>query len=139
MRAGLDQAVLNRNVIRYWTHSILNRPVKLTSLQRPPMFWTEGYVTCYKFVAGRTLGDAERILGLKAGELGGGAYFYELARLPTTEEFATRGYTQTPDGIPWDPSSEYPIGAGAAQWEIYRNTYIPSRLIGIIHPGERVG
>lgn len=101
MRAGLDHAVLNCNVIRYWTDSVLNRPVKLTSLQRPPMFWTEGYVTSYKFVAGRTLSETERILGLKAGELGRGAYFYELARLPTAEEFVSRGYIRRrPTAIP---------------------------------------
>ena len=138
MGAGLDHAVLNRNAIVYWSQSVLNRPVKLTSLRRPPMMWTEGYVTSYKFVAGRTLREAERILGLKPGELESGAYMYELARLPTPEEFYTRGYTQTPAGIPWDPSSQYPIGAGAAQWEIRKNTYIPGRLIAIIESGRRV-
>ena len=138
MRAGLDHALLNRNAIAYWTQSVLNRPVKLTSFRRPPMLWTEGYVISYKFVAGRTLSEAQRILGLISGELEGGAYRYELARLPTPEEFDTRSYTQTPDGIPWDPSSEYPIGAGAAQWEIRRNTHIPSRLIAIIERGRRV-
>jgi len=100
------------------------------------MFWTEGYVTSYKFVAGRTLSEAERILGLKAGELGRGAYFYELARLPTAEEFVSRGYSRRPTAFPGTRAAN--TRSGLAQWEIYRNTYIPSRLIAVIQPGQRV-
>ncbi len=126
------EAVLKREAIAYWEANPLNRPVKVTAVIRDPMFWNEGFVTCYKFVAGRTLGEAESILGLRAGELAAGAYFYEFMRLPTTDEFELKGYSQCPDGKPWKPGSKYPPGLGAAQWRIKKNTFIASRLAAIV-------
>ena len=67
------EAVMKREAIAYWAADPLNRPVKVTAILRDPMLWTEGFVTCYKFVAGRTLGEAESILGLPIGELAAGA------------------------------------------------------------------
>jgi hypothetical protein len=69
---ALDEQVLKREVIAYWQLEPGNRPVKITSIVRDPMFWTEGYITCYKFVARRTLPEVEKTLGLLAGELVGG-------------------------------------------------------------------
>jgi hypothetical protein len=136
MHPALNEAVLKRNAIAYWISAPRNRPVKLTSALRQPTFWTEGYVTCHKFVTGRTLIEAETLLGLHVGELRGGAYLYEFQRLPTENEFDVRGYTQCPDGKPWMPDSDYPPGAGVAQWQVRRNTFIPSRLSAFIGPGE---
>ena len=136
MANGLDYAVLKRNAITYWQQGSLNRPVKLTSIRREPTFWSEGYITCHKFIAGRSLPEAERILGLRPGELTGGAYLYEFLRLPTPDEFDTRGYTQTPAGQPWVAGGPYPAGAGAAQWEIRKNSHIPSRLVAVIQQGH---
>jgi hypothetical protein len=135
---GLDEAVIKKQAIAYWQQGPLNKPVKLTSVARDPMFWTEGYITCRKFIAGRSLSEAERILGLRPGELAGGAYLYEFLRLPTADEFDLRGYTQTPGGEPWHPASTYPPGAGAAQWQIRKNSFIPSRLVATIQRGQTV-
>jgi hypothetical protein len=136
MADGLNHAVLKRNAIAYWQQGSGNRPVKLTSVLRHPTFWSEGYITCHKFIAGRSLSEAERIIGLPLGELTGGAYLYEFLRLPAPEEFDTRGYTQTPAGQPWVAGSAYPVGAGAAQWEVRKNTHIPSRLVAVIQFGQ---
>lgn len=102
------------------------------------MFWTEGFVTCYKFVGGRTLPEAEQILGLPAGELAGGAYFFEFLRLPAAAEFELKGYSQCPDGKPWEPWGKYPPGLGAAQWRVMYNTYIPSRLAAIVEANGKL-
>jgi hypothetical protein len=135
--AALDPEVIKRNVMAYWQADKLNRPVKVTSFARSPMFWSEGYITCLKFVAGRNLTEVEQILGLKPHELDAGAYLYEFLRFPTADEFELRGYTQTPGGQPWHSESAYPVGAGAAQWEVRKNTHIPSRLIAAIEPGQK--
>lgn len=138
MVAGLDESVLKQIAIENWRKSSLNRPVKVTNVSRPPMFWSEGYITAYKFIAGRPLGEVERILGLPPGELAAGAYCYEFLRLPTADEFDLRGYTQTPGGQPYSPGGVYPAGAGAAQWEVRRNTQVPTRLFAIVAPGNAV-
>ena len=127
-------AVLKRAVRAYWSAEPRNRPVKVAAIVRDPMFWAEGFVTCYKFVCGRTLAETERILGLRDGELAAGAYLYEFMRLPAEHEFELKGYTQCPDGEPWTPASQYPPGLGVAQWRILKNTAIPSRLAAIIEP-----
>jgi hypothetical protein len=134
--SSLNEGVLKRNAVAYWMAEPRNRPVKLTNALREPAFWTEGYVTCYKFVAGRTLAEAEKLLGLPIGELRGGAYLFEFQRLPREDEFGLRGYTQCPDGKPWTPESAYPPGAGVAQWQVHRNTFVPSRLVSFVGPGE---
>ena len=131
-------SIMKRQVIAYWQQEPLNRPVKITSLLREPMLWTDGYITCYKFVAGRTLADVERLLGLPASELGGGAYLYEFMRLPAAPEFELRGYSQCPDGNEWKPDSKYPAGLGVPQWQVGRQAYIPSRLAAVIAAGEKV-
>jgi hypothetical protein len=131
------EAVLKKEVIAYWEKEPLNRPVKITSIVRDPMFWTEGFITCYKFICGRTLTDAERILGLPAGSVMAGAYLYEFMRLPSAGEFELRGYSQCPDGKPWEPGSKYPPGLGVPQWRVKPNSYVASRLVAIVEPGAR--
>jgi len=132
-----NEAVLKREAIAYWKASLLNRPVKVTTIIRDPMFWTEGFVTSYKFVTGRTLAEAEKILGLPQSELAAGAYFYEFMRLPFANEFELKGYSQCPDGKPWTPQSKYPPGLGAAQWRVKPDACIASRLVAIVEPGTR--
>ncbi len=130
-------AVQKRQAIAYWQMNRLNRPVKVTSVSRPPMFWSEGFITCYKFVGGRTLLEAERILGLKPGELAAGAYLHEFLALPKEDQFELKGYSQCPDGQNWTPASDYPAGLGAPQWRIFRDAYIPSRVAAHVLPGGR--
>lgn len=105
-------SVQKRLAICYWQQSRMNRLVKVTSLSRPLMFWSEGFVTCYKFIAGRTLDEAERILGLKSGELSEGAYLHELLALPNEAQFELKGYSQTPDGETWTAAISYPSRDG---------------------------
>jgi hypothetical protein len=138
MTLTLDHTVLKRNAVAYWKQNAMNRPVKITAENRAPAFWSEGYITCRKFVTGRTLDEVERILGLRPGELEKGAYVHEFIRLPTIDEFEVRGYTQTPAGQAWTPASAYPAGAGAAQWEIRKNTFIPIRVLAFVAPGHHV-
>ena len=130
-----EETIRRRNVIAYWELKAENRPVKITGILRHPGLWAEGYITCYKFVAGRSLEDVERILGLKVGELAGGAYLYEFMRSPSASEFELRGYTQCPAGENWTAASDYPPGLGAPQWEVTREAYIPSRLAAIVDVG----
>ena len=134
----LDVAVIKRNAIAFWNENPMNRPVKITSIERETVFFTEGYITSYKFICGRSLQEAENILGLRPGELESGAYLYEFVRFPTADEFDLRGYTQTPGGQEWGPTSEYPVGMGAAQWEVKKNTYIPSTIMAIIYKGGQI-
>ena len=129
--------IQKRLALAYWRESHLNRPVKITALARDPQFWAEGFITCYKFVGGRTLAEAEKILGLKSGELAAGAYLHEFLALPTEDQFELKGYTQTPDGRNWTPRSDYPPGLGAPQWRILPNTYIASRVAAAVPRGGR--
>lgn len=129
------EAVLKRAAIAYWQLDPRNRPVKITSIVRPPMFWSEGYITCHKSISGRSLQEIERILGLLKDELLSGAYLYEFMRLPTVDEFELKGYSQCPDGTTWTPASAYPPGLGAPQWKVKYNSGIPSRLAAIVEPG----
>jgi hypothetical protein len=96
-----------------------------------------GYITSFKFVAGRSLEEVRSILGLKVGMLDRGAYLYELARLPTISEFNLRGYTQCPDGMPW-AGGDWPAGRGVPQWEIAKGIRIDCRLLATISPGMLV-
>jgi hypothetical protein len=132
------EAALKRDVVAYWEAEPRNRPVKITPINRDPMFWTEGYITCYKFIGGRPLAEAVQILGLKPIEFVGGAYFFEFTRFPAPGEFELKGYSQCPDGEPWTPESEYPKGLGAAQWQVKRNTFIPSHIAAIVRAGGMI-
>jgi len=134
--SSLNEAVLKKLVIAAWESDPLNRPVKITSIVRDPTFWTEGFITSYKFIVGRSLAEAEQILGLKSSELLAGAYLYEFMRLPAANEFELKGYSQCPDGKNWQPKSEYPAGKGAPQWRVKPNTFIASRLVAIVEPGH---
>ena len=132
--SGLDIKILKREAIAYWNLDPRNRPVKITSINRDPMFWAEGYVTCYKFVGGRSLPEVEQILGLKVGELSSGAFFHEFIDYPTADQFELKGYSQCPGGENWTPDSEYPRGLGAAQWQVKKNSFVASRVAAIVNP-----
>lgn len=136
MMTSGSEIVLKRQVISYWEQSALNRPVKISRIIRDPELWAEGYFTSYKFIAGRTLPEIERILGFNSRYLIAGAYFYEFSRLPYVEEFELKGYSQCPDGSPWTAMSGYPAGAGAPQWKIKKFHYIPVRLLAIVEYGS---
>jgi hypothetical protein len=115
---GLDVPKLKQNVIAYWQEDPrMNWPVKVISAQRSRGAATgntlpiRGCVVSAKFVLGRPLNLAERILGLPPGELSQGAALLWLNRLPYPNEFdLVPGYTN----VPAYPG--YPIGQGSNQW-----------------------
>lgn len=115
---GLDVPKLKQNVIAYWlADTRMNWPVKVISAQRGrgaaagSILPVRGCVVSAKFVLGRPLTMAERVLGLLPGELSQGAALVWLNRLPNPNEFdLVPGYTN----VPAYPG--YPIGLGSNQW-----------------------
>jgi len=118
--AGIDVQKLKQNVISYWLEDPrMNWPVKVISAQRSAslsaslgrVLPVRGCVVSAKFVLGRPLAMAERILGLRPGELSPGAVLLRLNRLPTANEFdLAPGYTN----VAAYPG--YPPGLGSNQW-----------------------
>ena len=116
----LDIPKLKQNVIEYWLEeSRMNWPVKVISAQRGAALGAAfgrvvpvaGCVVSAKFVLGRPLSLAERILGLNPGELTQGAMLLRLNRLPLATEFdLAAGYTN----VAAYPG--YPPGLGSNQW-----------------------
>jgi hypothetical protein len=70
----------------------------------------KGFVTQYKFLAGRPLARIESLLGFHAGRLARGATFATLDRLPTIGEFDTAGYSQVAAHRHVAPADLDPIG-----------------------------
>jgi hypothetical protein len=135
---ALDEAKLKSLVIEVWNeqHPTL---VKVVSAERGPSTAVGGYITNEKFVLGRTPAEMERILGLTLGELGDGAHVMRLNRLPTSEEFELRGYTNTPAGQTYiegvsDP--RYPPGLGAPQWQLKKGVQLPSTTAKFVRLGD---
>lgn len=118
--AGIEVQKVKRNVISYWLEdSRMNWPVKVISAQRGTslsaslgrVLPVRGCVVSAKFVLGRPLAMAERILGLRPGELSAGAVLLRLNRLPAANEFdLAPGYTN----VAAYPG--YPPGLGSNQW-----------------------
>jgi hypothetical protein len=122
---GIDVQKVKQNVIAYWLEDPrLNWPVKVISAQRGASLSASlgrsvpvrGCVVSAKFVLGRPLALAERILGLRPGELSAGAVLLRLNRLPQTLEFdLAPGYTN----VAAYPG--YPPGLGSNQWILTAN------------------
>lgn len=99
----------------------------------------KGYITRLESIIGSTPGQIERILGLKPGELAGGAHIYRLNRLPNRAEFDVRGYTTLPDGVQLplgktlDPGG-WPPGQGVIQWQL--KNLLPAAFLYELPPGE---
>lgn len=137
---GLNIAKLKKNVIEYWQADTGNWPVKVVSMARGTamnavpgrVVLVKGYVASEKFVAGRTPDYAEKLLGLKPGDLANGAMRMRLNRLPQPHEFELRAYTYLPAGQPYTGGA-YPPGLGANQWELL--VEIPATVVKIAGPG----
>ena len=118
--AGVDVQKVKQNVIAYWREDPrLNWPVKVISAQRGVgmgatlgrLVTVHGCVVSAKFVLGRPLPLAERILGLHSGDLSRGAVLLRLNRLPEPHEFdLASGYTNVA------AYAGYPPGLGSNQW-----------------------
>jgi hypothetical protein len=118
--SGLDIGKIKQNVIQYWLEDTkMNWPVKVISAARGKTMGAtsggtllvKGCVVSAKFVLGRPLSLAERILGLRLGELSQGAVLLRLTHLPAPADFdLAPGYTN----VAAYPG--YPPGLGSNQW-----------------------
>lgn len=97
----------------------------------PKRIAVQGYVTQYKFIAGRSLREIEKLLGFHAGRLAQGATFAALDRLPSFGDFTTAGYSQvaahrhrTPEGLDMDRIKRMAMSAWA--------TTGPDRLLKVV-------
>ena len=92
-----------------------------------------GYITCDKFIKGRSAPQMESILGLPLGDLSQGAWVLHLMCLPLATQFDLRGYTQTPAGQPYT-GGPYPPGLGASQWELTAD--LPAVVVKFVAPSQ---
>ncbi len=117
---GADVLKKKQNAVAYWLEDPrMNWPVKVISAGRATSLRAtqgrvvpvSGCVVSAKFVLGRPLGLAERILGLRPDELMQGAVLLRLNRLPQPNEFdLAAGYTNVAAYL------GYPPGLGSNQW-----------------------
>jgi hypothetical protein len=89
-----------------------------------------GCVVSAKFVLGRSLSNAEQILGLRTGELMAGAVLLRLNRLPSASDFDLAGYTN----VAAYPG--YPPGLGSNQWVLTLD--IPATVLKTAGPGGKL-
>ena len=141
-----NEHVLKGAVIERWKHGIdaskglasggiaADRPVKVVAADRGPTSEVRGYITQEKYVRGLTPTQMEAQLGLKPGTLKNGATVLSLDRVPEPHEFALRGYTQTPDGVPYQAGGEWPPGTGVPQWKLLAD--IPATQVHVVPPGS---
>jgi hypothetical protein len=90
----------------------------------------KGFVTQYKFLAGRQLASIELLLGFHAGRLSRGAAFATLDRLPMIGEFDTAGYSQVADHRHVAPADLDPEGLRRMAMRAWTLTG-PNRLIRV--------
>jgi|HubBroStandDraft_1064217.scaffolds.fasta_scaffold143503_2 hypothetical protein len=134
--AGLNVPRIKQQVVAYWMQDPrMNGPVKVISAARAASLGAKlgavipvgGCVVSAKFVLGRPLAAAEKILGLNPGELSAGGALLRLTRFPSANEFDLAGYTN----VPAYPG--YPTGLGSNQWVV--TTQIPAKVEKLVGPG----
>ena len=129
---------LKDKTIAYWLQDPnLNWPVKVISPQQGASLGAtigsvvpvRGCVVSAKFVLGRPLLLAERILGMEHGELAKGALLLRLNRLPYTDEFdLASGYTNVASNPGYTP------GQGLNQWILTAD--VLATVIKIVGPSQ---
>jgi hypothetical protein len=142
--SSLDRDRLKALVMAQWRRGGMETLVKVTPKEiRPAPDRVAGYCTSFKFVAGRTPGEMEGILGFAPGtKLALGAEIFLVRPLPTAAQFELRGYSQLPGGVATnDPAYRahpaYPPGLGAPQWELTGYPQSGLRHIATVNPGQR--
>jgi hypothetical protein len=120
----IDARMIKRDVLAFWNQGPLNRPVQVVPASRRQVFWCQGPITSRRQVVGKPLPEVERILGLRPGELAGGACVYELQRAPTIDEF--------------DLSDSAPAFGSGARWSIRGDASVPARLVARVEAGKLV-
>jgi hypothetical protein len=137
--SGLNVPKLKQNVVEYWlADTRMNWPVKVISAARGASLGAtvgkvipvRGCVVSAKFVLGRSLSNAEQILGLRTGELMAGAVLLRLNRLPSASDFDLAGYTN----VAAYPG--YPPGLGSNQWVLTLD--IPATVLKTAGPGGKL-
>lgn len=101
----------------------------------------KGYFTVWAAVAGKDIDEIRHTLGLRPQDLVSGAFVYKLLKVPEPHEFAVRGYTTLPDGIPLSEgqkadASGYPAGTGALQYRLINP--VEAKLVCKLGPGEKL-
>jgi hypothetical protein len=143
MTAGLNVPRIKQNVFDYWqSANTLNWPVKVVSAQRGQQMQAvigglvnvRGFITSEKFVRGRTPDQMETVLGMPQGEYNQGVYVFRLLCLPLAHQFDLKGYSQTPDGMPYT-GGRYPPGLGANQWDLTDD--LLATVVAFVPPGQR--
>ena len=140
--AELDQvaAQLTHAKLAEFNHAIalasIDRPVKvITLIGAPPPVLVRGYITQERYLLDKTPDEMRKILGLRSNDLTTGALILAIAQPLHFTDFKNKGYTYLPGGKPWTPSSPYPIGKGAGQWELVHEVRATS--IEALKPGQR--
>lgn len=146
---GLDGDIydiprLKREVIEMWCAGKGDTLVKVVPRGCMPNGPFVGYCTTIKFLISHTPKGMELLLGFRAvGEdtrLLHGADIYLVDPLPAPYQFAFRGYSHTPAGVPQlegrviDP--EFPPGRGVPQWELDLLPRSALRFLASVMPGE---
>jgi len=130
---GLDLNVIKKLVVDAWKEP-RKWPVKVFKLgpgQRiGDAVQVDGYITTEQSVAGASLRELERRMGLAPGYLGDGAAVVRLDRLPNPTEFDVRFYNNIDGGGVKPPNAGFPRGPGYPQWELLQK--IPARIVQVV-------
>ncbi|HEV3425633.1 MAG TPA: hypothetical protein VG105_17995 [Paraburkholderia sp.] len=141
----LDEIKLKALVIATWREGGLESLVKVAARGTvPDAKYSIGFCTKFKFIAGRTPAEIERIVGFAdQSKLKQGAEVFLVSPLPEAHEFDLCGYSQTPAGMSTNdpryvPHPLYPPGEGAPQWNLVHHDQ--SHLVHIVTlaPDERL-
>jgi hypothetical protein len=115
----------------------IDRPVKVMTLveNQPVPPRVKGYITQERFILDRTPREIREILGLRSIDLLTGARVLGISQQLQLSDFENKGYTYLPAGQVWTPTSSYPPGRGAGQWNLLHE--VTAVLIQDMQPGER--
>jgi hypothetical protein len=105
------------------------------SEDQPAPARVKGYITQERFILDRTPREVREILGLRSIDLITGARVLAITQPLLLSDFENKGYTYMPARQVWTPTSAYPPGKGAGQWNLIREMAV--MLIEDVAPGER--
>ena len=140
---SFDVAKLKVQVTAMWRKGGGDTLVKAMSRGRQPAEGRMiGYCTTIKYLAGRTPGQMEDILGFRRDTtLKDGAEIFLVSPLPAPDQFVFRAYSYLPAGKPQIDGrvihEDYPPGSGAPQWELDGYPQSGLRWLRTVLPGEQ--
>ncbi|WP_156323304.1 hypothetical protein [Bosea sp. AAP35] len=98
-----------------------------------------GYITLLTHISGMTPRDMELALGLRTGQLAGGADIYRLNNLPSEDGFNVRGYTTLVDGLRLKSdrkSDAFGYRPGQGAWQVELTTAVDATRIATLGPHD---